>query len=242
MSEVERVEADGYAVFCELAGGTVARVRGGVCLSAPVPVPELNRVADVTDELDLDAVAAAYDGRAHAVSVPPEAAALHDELAARGYSEGDAWMKFVRGPEQAPPVDTTLRVEETRDIALFGQTAAEGFGLPAEAGAGFAVAGRPGWHCFLAWDGDEPAGAASVYVDGSVAWFAGASTRPAFRGRGAQNALLAARIELARNLGVERMTVETGERVEGRPDQSYRNILRAGFRALYLRPNWRSPA
>ena len=37
------------------------------------------------------------------------------------------------------------------------------------------------------------------------------------------------------------MTTETGEHVEGKPDQSYRNILRAGFREAYLRPNWLSP-
>jgi hypothetical protein len=35
------------------------------------------------------------------------------------------------------------------------------------------------------------------------------------------------------------MTVETGERTEGRPSGSYRNIRRAGFVEARLRPNWR---
>ena len=37
------------------------------------------------------------------------------------------------------------------------------------------------------------------------------------------------------------LTVETGERIDGRPSTSYRNILRAGFAETYLRANWRSP-
>jgi GNAT superfamily N-acetyltransferase len=150
-------------------------------------------------------------------------------------------MKFERGAEPPPHRPTTLRITDAADPKLFGAIAAEGFDTPPEAAAAFDVLDRPGWHCFLAWDGEEPAAAASLYVDGDLAWLAGASTRPAFRGRGAQSALLAARIDKARDLGVTRMMTETGERLEGRPDQSYRNILRAGFREAYRRPNWRSP-
>lgn len=241
MNELERIEAEGYAALCELMGGTVTRLDGGVCLSAPVTVTELNRVTNVSDDLDLDAVADVYRGKEHLVSVPPWVDALAPRLEARGYEPGYAWMKFDRAPDPAQPVDTSLRIEETDDGTLFGATASEGFGAPPEAAPGFDVAGRPGWHCFIAWDGDEPAGAASLFVQGELAWFGGASTRPAFRGRGAQSALLAARVERARAVGARRLTTETGERVEGRPDQSYRNILRAGFRESYLRPNWRSP-
>jgi len=39
--------------------------------------------------------------------------------------------------------------------------------------------------------------------------------------------------------GCHTLFVETGERVPDRPSGSYRNILRAGFREAYLRPNWR---
>jgi len=239
--DLEQVEAEGYAVFCELLGGEPTRVRGGLCLNAPAPIPELNRVAAVQEDLDLDAVAEVYDGRPHAVSVPPWVTGLDSQLAERGYVRGYAWMKFERSPVSAPAFETTLRIEEARDAEVFGKTAAEGFGAPPAIGPGFDVLGRPGWHCFMAWDGGEPAGAATLFVLGDVAWFGGAATRPAFRGRGAQSALLATRIERAREVGVRRIAVETGERIEGRPDQSYRNILRAGFRETYLRPNWRAP-
>jgi hypothetical protein len=53
--------------------------------------------------------------------------------------------------------------------------------------------------------------------------------------------LLAARIDAARAAGAISLATETGERVPGEPDQSYRNIVRAGFREAYLRANWRSP-
>jgi GNAT superfamily N-acetyltransferase len=237
--ELEQVEAEGYAVFCGLLGGAAIRVRGGLCLNAPVPIPELNRAADVHDDLDLDAVADVYGDRSYLVSVPPWVTGLDPRLEERGYQRGYAWMKFERGPEPAPAFQTSLRIEEARDAEVFGRTFAEGFGAPPGVTPGFDVLGRPDWHCFLAWDGDEAAGAASLFAPGDVAWFGGAATRPAFRGRGAQTALLAARIERARELGVRRMAVETGERVEGRPHQSYRNILRAGFREAYVRPNWR---
>ena len=242
MNELERIEAEGYAVFCELAGGVVARLEGGLCLNTPIPAVELNRVTNVSDELDLDEVEGVFGGKPHLVSVPPCVDRLPQRLEARGYAPGYAWMKFERGPDSAPRAESALRVDDATDLALFMATLAEGFGVPAEAAGGPTPAGHPGWHTFLAWDGDEPAAAAGLFVDGGVAWFGGAATRPAFRRRGAQTALLAARIERARAAGAERLCTETGERVPGRGDQSYRNILRAGFREVYLRPNWRSPA
>jgi hypothetical protein len=51
--------------------------------------------------------------------------------------------------------------------------------------------------------------------------------------------LLHRRIEDARAAGCHTLFVETGERTADRPSASYRNILRAGFKEAYLRPNWR---
>ena len=241
MNELERVEAEGYAVFCEVLEGNATRVRGGVCLSAPLQVTELNRVTDVRSDLDLDAVGGVYAGKLHLVSVPPWVDGLDAALETKGYTPSYAWMKFERPPDPPPAFETTLRIEDATDPAVFGATLSEGFGAPPGTWPRMRILGRPGWHFFLAWDADEPAAAASLFVLDGVAWFAGAATRPAFRGRGAQSALLATRIERARAVGARRLTVETGEQVDGKPDQSYRNILRAGFREAYLRPNWRSP-
>jgi hypothetical protein len=56
--------------------------------------------------------------------------------------------------------------------------------------------------------------------------------------RGCQTALLRRRIRDAAAAGCETLLVETGERTGDRPSASYRNILRAGFREAYVRPNW----
>jgi ribosomal protein S18 acetylase RimI-like enzyme len=74
-----------------------------------------------------------------------------------------------------------------------------------------------------------------------VGWLSFAATLPEFRRRGAQNALLAARIRAAAELGCSLVVGETGALEDGRPSNSYRNIVRAGFEPVYDRPNYRSP-
>ena len=103
------------------------------------------------------------------------------------------------------------------------------------------VVGRPGWSCYVAYDGDAPAGAGALFVHEGVGWLGYAATRRQFRGRGAQSAILAARIEDARQQGCTTVSTETGELEEGRPSNSYRNIVRAGFREAGVRANYRAP-
>ena len=52
-----------------------------------------------------------------------------------------------------------------------------------------------GWDCWLALDGDEPAAAAGLFVAEGVGYLGFAATLPEHRGKGGQNALLAARID-----------------------------------------------
>jgi hypothetical protein len=37
------------------------------------------------------------------------------------------------------------------------------------------------------------------------------------------------------------LVIETGVQVPDKPSSSYRNILRAGFREVYVRDNWVAP-
>jgi GNAT superfamily N-acetyltransferase len=114
--------------------------------------------------------------------------------------------------------------------------------MPDELAAWWAAApGAPGVHCFVAYDGPEPAAAALLFVAGRTGWLGAAGTRPRFRRRGGQGAVLAARIRAAAELGLEALATETGERLPDRPSNSYRNILRFGFEEAYLRPNLVSP-
>jgi len=244
VNELERIEALAYCSAAEAAGGVVYEVRGGTCLAVPaLPVPTLNRVVGVRGNLDVDAVLAFYSGRGtHALlSVPPVSGDLERELEANGFERTGAWMKFERGVEPVD-VETALTVE-TADGSTFGRIAAEGFGLPqAASGALGSIVGRPGWYCFVASADGEPVSVGALFTDGGdVGWLGIAATGVESRGRGGQNAIMRARIEKARELRLRRLTVETGERIEGRPSTSYRNILRAGFAETYLRANWRSP-
>ncbi len=82
----------------------------------------------------------------------------------------------------------------------------------------------------------SPAGCCSA--SGGAGWLGVAATRIEYRGRGAQSALLAARIDRARQIGLELVVTETGAPEHGEPGPSYRNILRAGFEPAYVRPNY----
>jgi GNAT superfamily N-acetyltransferase len=57
------------------------------------------------------------------------------------------------------------------------------------------------------------------------------------RGQGAQTALLAARIEAAREAGAGVLTTETGIPAPGEAGPSFHNIQRAGFAIAYRRAN-----
>jgi GNAT superfamily N-acetyltransferase len=102
--------------------------------------------------------------------------------------------------------------------------------------------GRPGWSCFIAFDGETPAATGALFAKDGIGWLGIAGTLPEHRRRGAQGAILAARIRAAVEEGCEVVVTETGARVEGMPTSSYRNIERAGFELAYVRPNYLSSA
>lgn len=83
----------------------------------------------------------------------------------------------------------------------------------------------------LATVGGEPAGGAGMSIHGEVAHMAGAAVLPAFRGRGIQRELTAARLRLARERGclLAKLDVRAGS-------VSHRNAVRSGFQVAYTRP------
>jgi GNAT superfamily N-acetyltransferase len=203
-------------------------------------------VAADADPEHLDRIAAFYDGAPHAIAVSPGArpTGLAGRLAARGYRADYAWMKFWRGVDDPPPVATDLRMlpVRERDAEAFGHVVARSFGLPAFMEEWLAaVPGRDGWHCWLARANGRPAGAGGFFVSGRAAWLAFGATLPEHRGRGGQRARFAAQIQAAAEAGCTLLATETGQAVAGRPSNSYRNILWAGFQPVYLRPNLGSP-
>jgi hypothetical protein len=190
-------------------------------------------------------------GVKHYVPITPdqaETAAAEDWLLENGYRRGYGWMKFVRdtSPPSAPEPEldgielAELSVGEGGD---FGAIVATGFGLPAWASVLFEdLPGRNGWRLYLALVDGAPAASAAMLIEAGVAQFGVAATLEPARGRGCQLALLRRRILDARGAGCHTLFVETGEPTDGKPSGSYRNILRAGFREAYVRPNLERPA
>jgi hypothetical protein len=176
----------------------------------------------------------------------PDTAAAERHLAANGLSPAYAWMKFVRDPHLprfAAPADVEVIEVGASSGEPFAAIAAAGFGMPAWAASLFAgLPGREGWRCYVARvDGEVGACGAMVVEDGVAELGIGATLEPARR-RGCQLALLRQRIADAAAAGCDTLFVETGERAEGRPAGSYRNILRAGFEEAYPCPNWQPSA
>jgi GNAT superfamily N-acetyltransferase len=169
---------------------------------------------------------------------------LRTWLHGAGLEKARGWQKFKRNDDPAPAVSTDLRVEQVG--AEFGEAFADivcdAFDLGDLAKAWFALLpGRPDWHVFMSFDGDQPAGCGALYVNGDVAWSDFGATAPAFRRRGSQGAVLATRIDHAISLGCRRIHTCTGEDVAGDPQHSFGNILRMGFEPTYVRQNYAPP-
>lgn len=149
------------------------------------------------------------------------------------------WGKFVRGTEPPPEFETELDIVEvtSADREAFASAAMEGFGLPALLRPMMTgLPGRAKWRTYVAYDGAVPAACGAVFIHEGAAWVGFGATRPDYRRRGAQRALLARRVKDAIEAGCETLCTETGVDEAG-PGPSWRNISSAGFSLLYLRPN-----
>jgi len=149
------------------------------------------------------------------------------------------WGKFVRGAEPAPRVSSSVEIREVGPDAAddFARTCLRGFAMPDVLLPWVAaLPGRSGWRCYVGYEGDQPAACGAVFAQGELAFVGFGATLPEFRGRGAQQAMLARRVADAIDSGVELIATETGFDEAG-PGPSWRNIERCGFRLLYLRPN-----
>ena len=245
MDELERIA---LAAYRPVYGPDAIDVAGATCLRAPYAPdsPMLNRVVGLgvdrpVAEAELDEALGAMDDSTFYVGVSPSSdPALDRLLEARGLEEGWGWMLFERAPLPAPAVRTPLALGEVTndDADEWAAVVTAGYGLPEESATRLAAApGSGGWTAFLARDGDEPAAAAAVWVDPPAAYFGFAATLPEHRGKGAQGALFAARIERALALGCTTLVTETGELRDGSPSSSYRNILRLGFEPRHVVAN-----
>jgi GNAT superfamily N-acetyltransferase len=135
----------------------------------------------------------------------------------------------------------TVRVVDKEEGETWARTSAEGWSEYKEFAhlmleMGRIVATAKGNTLFLAELDGLVIGAGGLSIHEGVALFAGASTIPAWRRRGAQRALLEARFQYAREAGCDlaMMCSEPGS-------SSQRNAERQGFRIAYTRTKWTLP-
>jgi GNAT superfamily N-acetyltransferase len=203
-------------------------------------------LGQAADDASLDGLAAAYRRagvRRYFVQLHPDA--LPDDLAqrleARGLQPARAWQKFSRGREPVPERPTDLQLAEigVDHGAAFGAIVSDAFDLGEAAAAWLAgLPGRPDWHVFMSFEDGEPAGTGAMFVQDGQAWLDYGATRPAFRRRGSQGAVLVARLRRALDLGCRQIHTCTGVAASGDPQHSYGNILRMGFQKTYVRANF----
>lgn len=136
--------------------------------------------------------------------------------------------------------DIKTRIIEKGEENLWAETAARGWATEGEGIAEFILqfglinARTRGGFPFLAESGGAAISAGMLFIYDGVAILAGASTVPEGRRRGAQNALLAARLKFAAEKGC---TIAAMGAMPG--SQSQRNAEKNNFRIAYTRTKWK---
>lgn len=196
-------------------------------------------------EPEFEAVEAFFSSRGaptfHEVSAlaAPETLAL---LSSRGYSPIEASVVLVRSTADSLPESSAIDVRAigSEEIPLWCDIARRGWGSESPelgefvAAIGAVMARARGVTCFVAETRGEPVAAGTLNISNGVALLAGATTVPEARRRGAQLALLQARLGFAASRGIDLAMIVT------QPGSgSQRNAERRGFRPMYTRVKWR---
>ncbi len=212
-----------------------------------------NKALGFCEPVTEDVVAAIIDRArelgvaAMALQVQPAAAPddWPDVARRHGLVAGTVMVKCF-GPAEPRTVETDLTITRlTPEYAPdFVRIMADGFGFEQTPGADAMFDGGQffdgDWATYGAFDGDDLVGVArmlAVPETESVALF-GAATLAEGRNRGAQAALLDARIREARDRGLRWASAETWLENEENQNPSQHNMRRAGLTEVHTRPNW----
>lgn len=166
-------------------------------------------------------------------------------LGARGYRPIELTSVLYRplSPEFRPSVEGNARMAVRRmepdEAELWASVAAEGWSSESAELSDFMLrlgrisARSAGTCCFLAELDGRPIATGALSLRDGVALLAGASTVPWARHRGAQNALLEARLRFAAEHGCQLAMIGAQP-----GSASQRNAERRGFRIAYTRIKW----
>ena len=172
----------------------------------------------------------------------PQSEEISGWLMTRGFvPKGGHTVLLRRGHPRVPKVETTVRVARAlraqRPIIVAIHEAT--FGMPPSRRAwALAAAGAPGREHYLGFVRATPVAVGTLRVEGRLAWLGWGATltrcAPARRARRGECRPPAPR--RASRLRV--VWVETSPSVPGRPQVSYRNLIRLGFRKVADRPQY----
>lgn len=167
-------------------------------------------------------------------------------LPARGYVPIELTSVMYRSLESLPDMaDERLphvRIISDDERGIWADRSAAGWGTEPEfagfiRGLAWVNAHSNGVHCFVAEIDGEIIATGGLAIHHGNALLAGASTLPAYRSRGAQTALLGARLGFARSLGCSLAIMGAAP-----GSTSQLNAERQGFRIAYTRIKWQRPA
>lgn len=167
-----------------------------------------------------------------------------DEICAtHGLRAGGEWAKLSAPIEETRSESLTdLRVDRVgaTDAAEWARVVTRGFGMDNEHLDAMVAQSvhNPATQPVAAWDGDRIVAGANLYVHGTAASLNSGATATAHRRRGAQSALIAARVQAARAAGATWMLGEAVVPGPGQSNPSLNNQLRAGLVVRYHRQNW----
>jgi GNAT superfamily N-acetyltransferase len=239
--------AEAYARLHPEFPVAIEKIGGGIAMFAGPDSPVTQAIGvglngEVSDA-DLDRLTHFFHERgapAAAEICPFVDMKLYERLAARDYKLLEVSNVLVAdlaslNLTEKVPAGVTVRVAEPTELKLLTRTIAQGFAdhfpvTPELLDVMEGFTHRRNSASFLALVDGEVAGGAVVSAYEGVGGLFGASTLPAFRGRGVQTALLHARLIWART-----QNCDLAVSIAQPGSTSQRNIERLGFRVAYTR-------
>ena len=223
-------------------------IEDGCAVSLPFAPPiGLNRILGLRDVANLEKAVRWFDGRGGTPRLQIDENAASAEVLEwiadrRMAKSGPAWVKLTCLAPSSPMLwneKIDVRVAGAGEAKLFAELMCEGFGFSKSLAPFWAgIVGKPEWTCLVAYLDEVPAGTGIMYAADGYAWLGGGATIPAFRNRGVQTALIRARMNLGTEQGVKVFAVETAEPESGKYGVSFENVVKAGFRQVYVRQNY----
>ena len=229
-----------------MAGGGYAMYDGVGSPATQVFGLGLRDVATEDDLARIESFFDAFGADTTIESCPLAAPSLLHWLPARGYVPIELTSVLRRSLDdlanQLHPQWPRVREITPHERDVWADTAAEGWATDAALSPVlkelvWVGAHSDGMHCFVAELEGRFVATGGLAIHGEVALLAGASTLSAFRGRGAQSALLVERLRFARGAGcrLAMMCAAPGS-------TSQLNAERQGFHMAYTRIKWQRPA